>query len=1076
MKTFTAALAVSRNTLSLLALASAVALGSSGCKNTKLQGQSGDPSFKLGGQNGATVAVATNPPNNPCEFDLNFGDVPIGLVDSVVVQVYNTGTGPLDLQQVDPTLDPEFGLNYPTPLPVPTQQFYPFTATFQPYKVGMVTSTITINTDGQNSLCPAPAAGATGNTLTVVLTGNGIQLSLVVQPNVLDFGNTLINTTSKKSVMLINKSTAAVTGITAAVIGGDMNLFTVDDAPTALGAGESATVDISYAPLALETRSLASVEFSGSDGEKAPLNLFGEPVAVALTVAPNPCDFGFVQLDPAPPAVCCTTVSNQANVPVNITGVSEFNTEGDAFGVATTDDATPTPNPQTFPTTPITVAGGESAKVCFSFVPPIIQQYSGQVTLVTNDPSGTNPVVNLTGWGGGPQISCLPGRIDYGQTLTHSITTVPVLCTNTGVAIPATNLVIDPPTASPVVFSAQFDQTKDIYPLNGLAPGQVAQIDVSYAPTTSSNDKGTLFIKSNGGKGTTVTIPLTGQGLNVPPCQFVIAPSALNFANVQVGDTSQMLSFEVQNVGANICLLENLEIQNDATGSFHILSTSIQPDPTTHKITIPAPAIGVNSNLTVTLDFTPTDQGQAFSAEAAFAISDPSAPNQIVPLTGTSESTCLVIAPPLLNFGDVGENDAGILCTSASRTFSIFNECQTAATVQNLVVQNGPGDVVQQFSQPAGPLLPLTIPAGAAAQIYEMFFQPTTLGAHTGQVLISDGTVNTLLPLSGAAVSTGTETDSFTVGPPKADILFIIDVDDDNGEQTQIISNSSTFFAAALAKDIDFRIALTTDNDYALDAAAEFGHLMPCPTCSVKGPTPTIISPSSVPAGGTTADPTTAFKNFLTKVPNSVYRTGVPYDEHFFTALYNALQHGPQPGVDFFRPGVFFAAITDNGDNEADSSVSAAGSHNPTWYANFFETYFQNPFLFTWNYINPSQIVNGQGTGFSNYLLLPPSIQQMISATNGFALNTYDPAWATALTTVWTSAITAHTYYPLVGSPSEGQSNIYVTVNSVPIPAMTGSSVNWTYQQGLNAIVFNANTDPPAIGAQITVNYPIGCK
>jgi hypothetical protein len=90
---------------------------------------------------------------------------------------------------------------------------------------------------------------------------------------------------------------------------------------------------------------------------------------------------------------------------------------------------------------------------------------------------------------------------------------VPVICTNVGSAIPETNLTIDPPTASPVVFSAQFDEAKDIYPLEGLAPGLSVQIDVSYAPTTTSNDVGTLTVVSNGGRGQPVQIPLSGQGV-----------------------------------------------------------------------------------------------------------------------------------------------------------------------------------------------------------------------------------------------------------------------------------------------------------------------------------------------------------------------------------------------------------------------------------------------------------------------------------------------------------------------------------------------------------------------------------
>ncbi len=347
--------------------------------------------------------------------------------------------------------------------------------------------------------------------LTVELVGTGINLSLVVLPSTLDFGSVNINTTAKQSVTLINTSTAAVTGITAAVIGADKDLFTVDDAPTALGAGESATVDISYAPLATETRSQATVIFSGSDGEKASLTLYGEPVEVGLTVAPNPCDFGFVPLDRNPTAVCCVTVSNQANVPVDITGISEFGTEDDAFGVATTDDATP-PNPQTFPTTPITVVGGASAKICFAFAPAITQQYSGDVTLVTNDPSGTNPIVQLTGWGGGPQISCAPTSLDFGPVASGNSSILPLTCTNTGSAIPATNLLLEAPTASPNVFGAQFDTTRDPYPLDGLMPGESAQIDVTYAPAAASDDTGTLLIRSNGGQGQTVQIPLTGQG------------------------------------------------------------------------------------------------------------------------------------------------------------------------------------------------------------------------------------------------------------------------------------------------------------------------------------------------------------------------------------------------------------------------------------------------------------------------------------------------------------------------------------------------------------------------------------
>ncbi len=170
----------------------------------------------------------------------------------------------------------------------------------------------------------------------VRLSGNGIQLSLVVQPSILDFGDTLINTTSTKSVTLINRSTVPVTGIGATLAGADEKLFTVVDAPTTLAAGASALVHISFAPNALEIRSLATATFEGSDKETATLNLFGEPIGVAFSLAPNPINFGYVPLQTL--AVACTNVTNQANVTVNVLSVINFLPESNAFGIATTDE------------------------------------------------------------------------------------------------------------------------------------------------------------------------------------------------------------------------------------------------------------------------------------------------------------------------------------------------------------------------------------------------------------------------------------------------------------------------------------------------------------------------------------------------------------------------------------------------------------------------------------------------------------------------------------------------------------------------------------------------------------------
>jgi hypothetical protein len=182
------------------------------------------------------------------------------------------------------------------------------------------------------------------------------------------------------------------------------------------------------------------------------------------------------------------------------------------------DDASPQ-NPYSFPSAsaPLVIDPGASGKVCFQLTPSTSIQYSGEATLITNDPGDTQTIVQLTGWGGGPQISCTPATADFGKTPTNTVATIPVFCTNIGSANSTTNLILHPPTASPSVFSAELDQTTDVYPLNGLPPDQSALIDVSYAPTATSNDQGTLTIVNNGGRGQPVQIPLSGQGVPGQP-------------------------------------------------------------------------------------------------------------------------------------------------------------------------------------------------------------------------------------------------------------------------------------------------------------------------------------------------------------------------------------------------------------------------------------------------------------------------------------------------------------------------------------------------------------------------------
>jgi hypothetical protein len=219
--------------------------------------------------------------------------------------------------------------------------------------------------------------------------------SNLVAPATLDFGNVEINAQVQRTLMLTEMAEVAATGINFDLSGGDSNLFTIGKVPGSLDAGASAQVTVTYAPLSLETSSNATLEFTDADGSSATVSLTGTPAGTALQLTPNPIDFGSVPLSTT--VIQCVTVTANASVAVTVSHLASFADASGAFASSPIDGATPS-NPAPIP---VTIAAGASAEVCFSFTPTLAQTYDGQVTLVTDDPSGTDPIVFLTGNGGG---------------------------------------------------------------------------------------------------------------------------------------------------------------------------------------------------------------------------------------------------------------------------------------------------------------------------------------------------------------------------------------------------------------------------------------------------------------------------------------------------------------------------------------------------------------------------------------------------------------------------------------------------------------------------------------------------
>jgi hypothetical protein len=200
-------------------------------------------------------------------------------------------------------------------------------------------------------------------------------------------------------------------------------------------------------------------------------------------------------------------------------------------------------------------------------------------------------------------ISCSPSRLDFG-VVTHTSTTLPIICTN--VASQPWNF--DPFTSTSGAFTAAL---RDGSP-DRLSPGDSAVIDVSYRPSGTESDTGTLTIAVDP-QDAIATVMLTGRAM-LQRCDFTIAPSAFDAGTICSWAT---VEFEVMLTSPSWCSLSDLTL---------MLTSDCQGGA---SVSLESSAIFVDCSWAGTFDCNLT-------------FSDPTnlAPPQESSLTGSCESSC----------------------------------------------------------------------------------------------------------------------------------------------------------------------------------------------------------------------------------------------------------------------------------------------------------------------------------------------------------------------------------------------------------------------------------------------------
>jgi hypothetical protein len=954
---------------------------------------------------------------------VDFGDVEIETEKELRVAIKNPGAGTLTyaVAQGEP-YDDAFSYVVGATDVSPTGSVF-LTVKFAPKEIGPKSAFVKIR----------PTLAALGE-ITIELRGRGATADLEITPQNLSFGNVVINT--NKTIPVVVKNISSITADILFTVdanvrfcgaqGGAQGAFCVSPTTTPLNAegrfalapAQETTFNVTFAPTVAGTRERGSVSFQPCPTcAKVTVNMDGIGIEQGFRCDPASLDFGLVN-----PGSCTTksvVCTNQANETITVV------TTGALPGGTTSADFTFEALPA-----PVVLAEGDMIDTDVTYCPADLGNDAGFLAFETDNPDPRRRYVSVTlaGNGGGPDISVLPATLNFGQVSLIAPARRTIIITNVGFApleisritFPAANSAFTAPGAGAV-----------------LAVGETLPLTIEFQPRAEGPVMETMVIDSNDTDEPSTTVTLLGEGINLPPCSYEIAPQALNFGVVERGRSSRR-AFEVRNTGLNDCLVTGVRLISEVTAPEFSL-----PDGDVMSLRIAG-----GTSATFAVGFSPL-AAASYSGRAEFSISSPTTPYNEVVLAGTGADAVLLITPNDLNFGTIG-----IGCNARARDITIYNTGSSPAQITSigLASPGNPAFTVRNLPAPL-PGSPLTLPPGASTS-FSVGFRADAASQYAAAVEIN-GTfagqpVSYVIPVAGGGAVDARQLDRFDqLGRPKADILFVIDNSCSMGEeQAGMSANLGAFLQFAQAQQIDYQIAVTTTDV----EGGEDGRFVPV----AGAPADRIVTPRTQPS------PEAVFAaNVNRGINGSADEQGL---QAAYLALSNPLIFGHNAG--FIRPDAVLSIIILS--DEPDSSPGTVD-----FFINFFLSIkgFRNNNLFSLSAIvgdSPSGCTGPGGNAGDGGRYIASATR-----TGGVFQSICISDWSRALEDLSSSAFGFKSRFFLSNQPV--LASVKVTVDGVEVPNASGAgTINWSYEYGTNSINFTPFATPEP-GAEITVEYVVEC-
>jgi hypothetical protein len=919
-------------------------------------------------------------------------------------------------------------------------------------------------------------------------------------PTVIDFGKTPIGETIPFPVPFVNPTSLAAFGQAGSISGTDAaNFGYAQNTPVGqvpVSPMSTTNVVVTFSPTELRSYEAQVIMRGAGECPEQTIILRGEGSNETLTWSPSSINYGFV--NPGSEAIKEVVFVNPASVPITLTQVTSTNTNDFYHAVPAGQDATKfVVQPNSVPT-PMKIACN----------PSTIGAHTGTVTFVTGLTQTPGGIINLSCTGGGPRIRVSPrptlafGRVGYFPGNPNFAVQRKVNVQNVGSRPPMPD-----PTANLYLGEVAADGTPGQLPLFDLVPGAgtaadefVVALGSAYNPTTGLEavagrnfvdltvtlkpqsvgmKSATFTLYSNDVGEPSVTVTITADVQQLPPCTFVTSPAQANFGLVTPG-TQKDLPITITNnsvTAGETCYLSGIEL-----GAGSDLAYSIVGGPIVEKELQPQESFQVVVRVAPT-GATPT-MLQTLTGQLVFNSTSAARPQASIPLRASVGPSCLTVTPDPMDFGTVK-----VGCSSAARTFNIYNTCSAPVVINSFAMQaaggqppGGPNCMgtmpCPEFRLTMTPNVPtggLSIqPGGSAPVTFQAAYKPLDVGSDSGAVAleaIQNGqSITYLVGLQGRGDTTGVQVDTYTQDiQPKADILLVVDDSCSMADKQQALANNFTsFIQYAVAANVDYQIGVTTTTEAQTECVPGFG-------CNIsnqsKGWGGRLVRDTST--GLKFVKPTTpAVSSVFSRLVN-VGTDGAGGEQALACAtlaLTPPIVSSENAG--FVRTDANLAVVII-------SDASDQSTQPVSYYQNLLVNVkgFQRLSYFTFSAITPRQSVVPAGCSYDSSAAGASATDNstrydpIVQFTSGVADEICNTNWSTTLQNLGRTAFGYRTQFYLNNSPDTATTQVIVRVNGMVVPSGPNT---WTYDAASNSIKFNS-TATPAPGVPLEIQYVQSC-